>query len=91
MLRDRVRVSNLAFADDLLIFCNGDSVSTTVLKKALDLISSLSNLTTNASKSSVFLAGVYSNEAYSIIDCFGFQVGNTPFLLSGCSSGHYKA
>lgn len=74
MRRDRVRVSNLAFADDLLLFCNDDSVSTKVLKEALDLFSSLSSLTANASKSSVFLAGVDSNEAYSIIDCFGFQL-----------------
>ncbi|GJV40060.1 RNA-directed DNA polymerase, eukaryota, reverse transcriptase zinc-binding domain protein [Tanacetum coccineum] len=47
-------ISHLCFADDLLMFCHGDTESVKVIKSALDEFSKVSNLIPNMGKSTIF-------------------------------------
>ncbi|GKE87084.1 RNA-directed DNA polymerase, eukaryota, reverse transcriptase zinc-binding domain protein, partial [Tanacetum coccineum] len=49
-----VKLTRLCFADDLLMFCNGDSASVVVINKALMEFGGMSGLLPNIAKSKVF-------------------------------------
>ncbi|GKG04546.1 RNA-directed DNA polymerase, eukaryota, reverse transcriptase zinc-binding domain protein, partial [Tanacetum coccineum] len=53
-----LNLTHLCFADDLLLFCNGDSNSIAVLKKALMEFGGMSGLLPNITKSVVFFGNV---------------------------------
>ncbi|XP_062104295.1 uncharacterized protein LOC133815473 [Humulus lupulus] len=63
----------LCFADDLIIFCKGDSKATKVLKEAFDEFSSCSGLIANQSKSHVYYGGVKESEKHSIAALVSFE------------------
>ncbi|GKE29845.1 RNA-directed DNA polymerase, eukaryota, reverse transcriptase zinc-binding domain protein [Tanacetum coccineum] len=54
----KLGITHLCFADDLLVFCHGDHKSVNVIKKALEEFSSYSGLKANMSKSTVFFGGL---------------------------------
>nr|GEZ30799.1 hypothetical protein [Tanacetum cinerariifolium] len=53
-----LKLTHLRFADDLLLFCNGDSNYVAVLKNAISIFGGLSGLLPNFSKSMVFFGNV---------------------------------
>ncbi|GJU74026.1 RNA-directed DNA polymerase, eukaryota, reverse transcriptase zinc-binding domain protein [Tanacetum coccineum] len=52
-----LKITHLCFADDLLVFCYGDSESVKVIKESLDEFSGYSGLLPNMQKSTVFFRG----------------------------------
>lgn len=56
---DRLKLSQLCFADDLLLFCKANVKSIIVLKKALDEFSNVSGLKVRMQKSSIFFDNVH--------------------------------
>lgn len=80
---DKIKLSHLCFADDLIMLCHGSTPSATVLKKSLDDFSSLSGLKANPAKSNIFLSGVHNNSRQQLIDIFGYNVGSLPIRYLG--------
>nr|GFA81220.1 hypothetical protein [Tanacetum cinerariifolium] len=58
----KLGITHLCFADDLLVFCHEDHKSVNVIKKALVEFSSYSGLKANMSKSTVFFGGLTEAE-----------------------------
>lgn len=73
----------LCFADDLLLFCNGDLDSVKVLKESLDEFGSVSGLIPNVRKSLVIFDNVQNEVKSSIIQLLGFQIGAFPITYLG--------
>lgn len=80
---DKIKITHLAFADDLLLFCHGDISSAMVLKRALERVSAASGLTPNSSKSNCFMTGLSPPRALVLQDCFGLPVGDLPIRYLG--------
>ncbi|XP_019240181.1 PREDICTED: uncharacterized protein LOC109220175 [Nicotiana attenuata] len=54
----RMQIIQLGFADDLLLFCNGELESITILMQCFQKFSQVSGLSANTEKSSVYFGGV---------------------------------
>lgn len=54
-----LRITHLAFADDLMLFCRGDLGSMRILTDAMDEFSDCSGLQINGDKSQLFAGGVH--------------------------------
>nr|GEY62813.1 hypothetical protein [Tanacetum cinerariifolium] len=64
------------FADDLLLFSNGDSKSVSVMKKALSEFLGMSGLLPNCSKSTVFFGNVRDGCRRNFLDIMPFKEGS---------------
>ncbi|XP_074296884.1 uncharacterized protein LOC141627544 [Silene latifolia] len=78
-----MKLSHLAFADDLLLFCKGDFSSVKILMRAFLTFSEASRLKFNSDKSDLYLNGVGSDIAAQISRISGFQRGTLPFRYLG--------
>ncbi|KAK3229876.1 hypothetical protein Dsin_001757 [Dipteronia sinensis] len=78
---DKIILSHLCFADDLIMLCHGSLSSVLVLKAALDEFSLLSGLHANHAKSNIFTSGVSSTISQQLINPFGYTVGLSPFVI----------
>ncbi|GKE00043.1 RNA-directed DNA polymerase, eukaryota, reverse transcriptase zinc-binding domain protein [Tanacetum coccineum] len=88
-----VKPTHLIFADDLMLFSNGDNVSVSILKKALEEFSKVSGLVLNLEKSVVFFGKVPSHIKRSILKVMPFFEGSLPIRYLGVpliSSRLYK-
>ncbi|GJR16323.1 RNA-directed DNA polymerase, eukaryota, reverse transcriptase zinc-binding domain protein [Tanacetum coccineum] len=63
----RLKITSLCFADDLLVFCHGDCDSVRVIMKSLDEFSSFSRLLPNMQKSYVFFGGLSALKQHMIL------------------------
>nr|GEU82219.1 hypothetical protein [Tanacetum cinerariifolium] len=78
-----IKLTHLCFADDLLLFCNGDSCSVVVLKKPISTFGGLSGLLPNFAKSTVFFGNVREVSRLRILDIMPFRVGSLPVRYLG--------
>ena len=58
---ERLSITNLAFADDVLLFARGDCGSIKLIMDSLDLFAKSTGLTMNPRKCKVFFGGVDAN------------------------------
>ena len=79
----RTKLSQLCFADDLMLFCKGDISSVRVLYQCIQSFSQASGLQANASKSVVYTAGVDTFTNRVICDLTHFPLGTLPFRYLG--------
>ncbi|GKA87511.1 RNA-directed DNA polymerase, eukaryota, reverse transcriptase zinc-binding domain protein, partial [Tanacetum coccineum] len=70
-----LKLTHLCFADDLLLFCHGDSKSAAVLKLALDEFRGISGLLPSKIKSVVFFGNVKEAGRRNILRVLPFNVG----------------
>lgn len=80
---DKMNIIQLGFADDLLLFCRGDVVSTRLLYKCFQQFSLASGLVANQGKSVVYFGGVPNQIQQEIIQELGFSMGSLPFRYLG--------
>ncbi|XP_074290339.1 uncharacterized protein LOC141617068 [Silene latifolia] len=78
-----LKLSHLAFADDLLLFCRADTASITIILRAFLNFSEASGLCMNKAKSDIYLNGVDDNLATKIIRLAGLKLGQFPFRYLG--------
>lgn len=77
-----VRISSLAFTDDLMIFYDGKTSSLRGINSVLETFKGLSGLQMNTEKSAVYTAGLEEAEKEDTL-AFGFVNGTFPFRYLG--------
>lgn len=82
---EAIRLNHLAFADDLIIWCNGDEKSIRSIKLALDNFAILSGLVPNRGKSLFLSAGVSVGNTEAFLSILGFEAEASD-SLPWCSS-----
>ncbi|KAA0026071.1 uncharacterized protein E6C27_scaffold581G00620 [Cucumis melo var. makuwa] len=80
---EKVKLTHLTFADDLMIFCAADELSIRFIRDCLQKFGELSGLFANPRKSSIFVAGVNNENASHLATCMGFARGNLPVRYLG--------
>lgn len=83
------KITHLAFADDVMLFFDGKASSLQEINNILDRFQSLSGLSMNTDKTSLFHAGLNQVEADSLAT-FGFQPGSFPLRYLGLPLLHRK-
>ncbi|GJY46689.1 RNA-directed DNA polymerase, eukaryota, reverse transcriptase zinc-binding domain protein [Tanacetum coccineum] len=78
-----LKLTQLCFADDLLMLCNGDHKYMEVLKESLIEFSKVSGLVPNMSKSTIFFGSVKDIERKRILEVMPFAVGKLPMKYLG--------
>ncbi|CAH1447974.1 unnamed protein product [Lactuca virosa] len=77
------RITHLCFADDLLVFCYGNSRSARVIKDSLDEFKNNSGLNVSMEKSQIFFSCVKPNMRRIILGILPFEFGMFPFKYLG--------
>lgn len=78
-----LQLSHLCFADDLVLFCNGDFRSIYTLLQGFQMFSHASRLEVNKEKSKVYYTGMDESDITRVTDVSGFKVGSLPFRYLG--------
>ncbi|KAL0362130.1 UNVERIFIED_CONTAM: putative mitochondrial protein [Sesamum calycinum] len=76
--REKLKITHLLFADDLMMFSRGDLPSIHILMECLQEFRDVSGLTVNTSKSSIFTAGIENNMLREILARTEFAMGEMP-------------
>ncbi|GKC22137.1 RNA-directed DNA polymerase, eukaryota, reverse transcriptase zinc-binding domain protein [Tanacetum coccineum] len=79
----KLKITHISFADDLMVFCNGDISSAKVIKRTLEEFSGVSGLKPNMQKSTIFFGGVNAMEQNNILKIIPFYVGKFPMKYLG--------
>ncbi|GKD65042.1 RNA-directed DNA polymerase, eukaryota, reverse transcriptase zinc-binding domain protein [Tanacetum coccineum] len=78
-----IQLTQLCFAGDLLMLCNGDYKFVEVLKEGLMEFSKTSGLIPNMNKSTIFFRSVKDCERRKILEVVPFTVGKLPMKYLG--------
>ncbi|GJX90807.1 RNA-directed DNA polymerase, eukaryota, reverse transcriptase zinc-binding domain protein [Tanacetum coccineum] len=70
-------------SDDLIVLCNGDIQSVSVIKQALEEFSNISGLKPYLNKSTVFFRGLNIEEQNKILQILPFSIGKLPARYLG--------
>ncbi|GAU23387.1 hypothetical protein TSUD_334350 [Trifolium subterraneum] len=80
---EKIGLTNLCFADDLLLFARGDEGSVTIMMEAFDKFSKSTGLKVNPSKCCIFFGGVDHSIKDNIKQITHFKEGKLPFRYLG--------
>jgi len=80
---NKLCISHLIFADDIMLMSRGDPISVSMLMDCLKDFVATSGLSANMGKSSVFTAGLQGEDLQDILSITGFQRGSMPFRYLG--------
>ncbi|CAH1444098.1 unnamed protein product [Lactuca virosa] len=72
------KITHLCFADDLMLFCHGNTGSIRIVKKAMDEFAGTAGLIPNLSKSHIFFGNVKEPLNRRILDVLPFVEGKFP-------------
>ncbi|GKB52890.1 RNA-directed DNA polymerase, eukaryota, reverse transcriptase zinc-binding domain protein [Tanacetum coccineum] len=78
-----IQLTNLCFADDLLVVCHGDADSVRIVKETMMEFSEILRLVPNIDKSTVFFGSVKEEDKRKILDILPFAVGKLPMKYLG--------
>ncbi|GKC61007.1 RNA-directed DNA polymerase, eukaryota, reverse transcriptase zinc-binding domain protein, partial [Tanacetum coccineum] len=78
-----IQLTNLCFADDLLVVCHGDDDSVRIVKETMMEFSEILRLVPNIDKSTVFFGSVKEEDKRKILDILPFAVGKLPMKYLG--------
>ncbi|KAL0300099.1 UNVERIFIED_CONTAM: hypothetical protein Sangu_3139400 [Sesamum angustifolium] len=76
-------LTNLCFADDVLLFCKAHLPSIKVLTNTLTEFATLSGLKVNPAKSQIILSSSVQQERQQILEYLGFHEGSLPIRYLG--------
>ncbi|KAK4397507.1 Retrovirus-related Pol polyprotein from type-2 retrotransposable element R2DM [Sesamum angolense] len=80
---EKLKITHLLFADDLMMFSRGDLPSVRILMECLQEFREISGLAVNTSKSSIFTAGIENNILCNILARTEFTRGEMPVRYLG--------
>jgi hypothetical protein len=75
--------SHILYADDVMLFCKGNSSNIQVLSNFFARYAEISGQVINPQKSTIFVGSMTSTRLQSIADSLGFNIGTLPFLYLG--------
>ncbi|GJU17185.1 hypothetical protein Tco_1145151 [Tanacetum coccineum] len=76
-----LKLTQLYFADDLLMLCNGDYKYVEILKEDIMEISNISGLAPNMSKITIFFGSVKAIEKHRILEMMHFLCWKAPYEI----------
>lgn len=79
----KLNITHLMFADDLLLFCRADMVSLQLLFHAFTKFAEASGLSANLDKSDPYVSGVSHDVMQQLSVRIGIPLGNLPFRYLG--------
>ncbi|XP_058785008.1 uncharacterized protein LOC131659909 [Vicia villosa] len=79
----KLGITNICFADDLILFARGDTVSVQLIMQAVKGFSQATGLKANPLKCKVFFGGVKPDDQTDILNITGFTAGSFPFKYLG--------
>ncbi|KAL0447380.1 UNVERIFIED_CONTAM: hypothetical protein Slati_1865900 [Sesamum latifolium] len=80
---EKLEITHLLFADDLMLFSQGNLPSIHILMECLQEFWDVSGLAVNTAKSSIFTAGVQNDELHGILARTDFARGEMPVRYLG--------
>ncbi|KAL2248481.1 UNVERIFIED_CONTAM: Retrovirus-related Pol polyprotein from type-2 retrotransposable element R2DM [Sesamum indicum] len=80
---EKLKITHLLFADDLMLFSRGDLPSIHILMECLKVFRDASGLSVNTSKSCIFTAGIRNEELDEILARTAFVRGEMPIRYLG--------
>lgn len=86
----KLRLTHLAFADDLMIFTRGDADSVRIISNTLHQFNLISGLQINAAKSKIFAAGITQEQFLELQNISNFSPGEFPIKYLGLPLMHGK-
>ncbi|XP_022845369.1 uncharacterized protein LOC111368375 [Olea europaea var. sylvestris] len=78
-----LKITHLAFADDLMLFARGDVLSVKILVQCLNIFGTTSGLKMNILKSSLYTARIHGVELEQIQELTSMSKDTTPFRYLG--------
>ncbi|XP_062094166.1 uncharacterized protein LOC133800227 [Humulus lupulus] len=78
-----LKIVNLCFADDLVIFCKGVNSSVQIIRDSFNEFCCASGLTANKDNSQVYFGGVAEKETQNLLEGLRFTEGNFPLKYLG--------
>lgn len=78
-----LRITHLAYADDLLIFSKGDAQIVSLIMNCLNNFGDMAGLRVNQMKSNIYMTGVDDYIRHCILNVTGFSSGELSFRYLG--------
>ncbi|GJT11650.1 RNA-directed DNA polymerase, eukaryota, reverse transcriptase zinc-binding domain protein [Tanacetum coccineum] len=79
----KLKITNVCFADDLLMSCHADSISVSVLKESIDEFCKVAGLIPNYNKSTIISGCLNDGEQQEILEVMPFNVEKLPIRYLG--------
>ncbi|GKC34383.1 RNA-directed DNA polymerase, eukaryota, reverse transcriptase zinc-binding domain protein, partial [Tanacetum coccineum] len=79
----QLKITHVCFADDLIVFCHGDTTSVKVIKKTMEEFSKCSGLIPNKQKSTILFGSMPLDDQQIFLDIVPFVKGNLPMRYLG--------
>ncbi|XP_058754263.1 uncharacterized protein LOC131627147 [Vicia villosa] len=80
---EAIKLNHLSFADDVLLFCHEDYLSTYSMLHGRDLFSRTSGLYPNKGENEIYNCGTKDYDILKIFKASGFKRNNLPFIYIG--------
>ncbi|XP_074314107.1 uncharacterized protein LOC141649312 [Silene latifolia] len=85
-----LKLTHLMFADDLLIFCKGETRTVFIVMEAFKRFSNASGLNINSEKSDFYCNGMSPAIVQKVLHGTGFKKGELPFKYLGVKISHKR-
>lgn len=79
----KLGITHLGFADDLLLFSRGDMISVKLMSEAFDKFSKATGLKANLTKCQIYFGGVSNREKQEILNLIGYNEASLPLRYLG--------
>ncbi|GJT96041.1 RNA-directed DNA polymerase, eukaryota, reverse transcriptase zinc-binding domain protein [Tanacetum coccineum] len=79
----KLKITNVCFVDDLLMFCHADKSSVSVLKDSIDEFRKVTRLIPNYNKSTIIFGCLNDEERKELLDILPFKVESLPIKYLG--------
>ncbi|XP_028216534.1 uncharacterized protein LOC114398549 [Glycine soja] len=80
---EKLSITHLTFADDILLFSKGDTISVEIMMEAVNKFTKSTGLMLNATKSRIYFGGVDNGTKAEILQKTLFAEGSLPFKYFG--------
>lgn len=80
---EKIKLTNLTFADNILLFCRGDVIFVQMMLQTMDKFSSSTWMVMNPHKCKIYMGGMSVEDTVVLKQAFGFQDGEFPFRYLG--------